>query len=183
MADYSMDDDKWEDKKNEIGEWFDANPEHENRRVIVDGLFAIGDMQPDLRKRHWSSIAGVFADLANTPIGQGRKSLMDTATKSDFEKYLDGKHTEYAETVYPVVRATARTHGKSGGDLYENMEGDSPSIYADDCVKKDRLFLNAAFNANAQGSEDKRFHWDGSYNDMGEPNIVDTTPPQEDSEE
>ena len=182
MADYSMDDDKWDEKKNDIAEWFDANPEHENRRVIVDGLFAIGDMQSDLRKRHWSSIAGVFADLANTPIGQGRKSLMDTATKSDFEKYLDSQATAYAEDVYPVVSSTARTHGKSGGILYSDMEGDSAALYADDCVKKERLFLNAAFNAHAQGSEDKRYFWDGSYDD-GYPVVVDTAPPQEVSED
>ena len=145
----------------------------------MDGLFAIGDMQSDLRKRHWSSIAGVFADLSNSPIGQGRKSLMDTATKSDFDKYLDGQHTAYAEAVYPVVSATAKTHGKSGGILYADMDGDSAILYADDCVKKERLFLNAAYNAHAQGNEEKRYFWDGSYDD-GSPVINDTAPPAED---
>ena len=55
MVDYSMEDSVWNNKKEHVNEWFDANPEHEGRRVIVDGLFAIGDAQPDLRKRHWSS--------------------------------------------------------------------------------------------------------------------------------
>jgi len=173
MVDYSMDDEKWNEKKNEIAAWFDANTEHESRRVIVDGLFSIGDNQADLRKRHWSSIAGVFADLSNSPIGTGRKSLMTVAQKSDFEKYLTTYESNLADVVYPLVSATAKTHGKSGGLLYRLMDDGGASEFASDGTKKERLFLNGCFNAHATENEDKRYFWDGSYDD-GYPAITDT---------
>jgi len=172
MVDYSMEDSVWSNKKEHIAEWFTANPEHEGRRVIVDGLFAIGDSQPDLRKRHWSSISGVFADLDNSPIGGGRKSLMTTAVKSDFDKYLGTFRENMATVVYPLVSGTAKTHGKSGGILYVTMD-DGASEYADDMTKKERLFLNAAFNAYTTNNTEKRYFWDGSYNEDGYPVITD----------
>ena len=172
MVDYSMEDSVWSNKKEHIAEWFAANPEHEGRRGIVDGLFAIGDSQPDLRKRHWSSISGVFADLDNSPIGGGRKSLMTTAVKSDFDKDL-GQFSDNMETVvYPLVSGTARTHGKSGGILYSDMDNGAEA-YAEDMTKKERLFLNAAFNAYTTNNAEKRYFWDGSYNEDGYPEIVD----------
>lgn len=171
MVDYSMEDTVWNNKKEHVNEWFGANPEHEGLRVIVDGLFAIGDAQPDLRKRHWSSISVVFAHLDNSPIGGGRKSLMTTAVKSDFDKYLATYRDNMATVVYPLVSGTAKTHGKSGGILYATMD-DGASAYADDMSKKERLFLNAAFNAFTN-STDKRYYWDGSYTDDGYPVITD----------
>ena len=50
MADYSIDDDKWNDKKDRLYEWFDANPEHSDLRDIVEALLGIGDKQPMYRK-------------------------------------------------------------------------------------------------------------------------------------
>jgi hypothetical protein len=171
MVDYSMEDNIWSNKKAHIAEWFSANPEHEGRRVIVDGLFAIGDNQPDLRKRHWSSISGVFADLDNSPIGGGRRSLMTVEIKSDFDKYLASFEANMSSTVYPLVCGTAKTHGKSGGVLYCTME-DGAGEYGGDMAKKERLFLSGAYNAYTTNNSDKRYFWDGSYTD-GIPNVVD----------
>jgi hypothetical protein len=171
MVDYSMEDGIWSNKKEHIAEWFNANPEHEGRRVIVDGLFAIGDNQPDLRKRHWSSISGVFADLDNSPIGGGRRSLMTTGVKSDFDKYLATYTDNMATVIYPLVSGTAKTHGKSGGVFYRDMD-DGASEYASDMTKKERLFLSGAYNAHTTNNAEKRYLWDGSYTN-GYPNVTD----------
>ena len=172
MADYFMDDDTWASKKVLLDDWYEANPEYADRKAISDGLFAIGDSQPDFRKRHWGSIGVIFADIPNSPMGGGRKSLMPTGVKSDFDKYLDGLRTFYMTTVYPMVSGFARQHGKSGGNLYA---GDA-SAYADDEVKGTRLFLSSAYSAFAKNDDSKRYHWDGSYDDAGQPNVVDTMP-------
>ena len=70
MADYSMTDEKWNDKKEIIGEWFEANPEQakeHDRQALANGFFAIGDIKSDLRKKHWTSISSLFAGLSNIP--------------------------------------------------------------------------------------------------------------------
>ena len=169
MADYSMDDDAWNGKKADIDEWFEANPQHSDRKAITDGLFSIGDIQVDFRKRHWSAIAGVFSDLPNSPIGRGRQSLMDVAEKSHLDRYL-GEYFDNMVSIFPMIALTARTHGKSGGILYADMEN-SAEEYATDQTKKERLFLNSAFNAGKSQNTEKRYWM--SFNDEGYPVVVD----------
>tara|TARA_R100000152_G_C6724849_1_gene150261 strand:+ start:413 stop:961 length:549 start_codon:yes stop_codon:yes gene_type:complete len=164
-----IDDSKWETKKSDLEEWFAVNPDQSDLAMIVRSMFALGDANPSTRKRYWNSIVGVFTDVANSPIGQGRKSLMDTATKSSFDLYLNETlFTALRDTVYPCVYATARTHGKSGGVLYNTLDDDA-TVFATDGVKKERLFLNSAYNAHANGDMTKKYHWDGSYDENGYP--------------
>ena len=172
MVDYSMDDNTWNTKKMVIDEWFDANPDMVGRKVITDGLFAIGDGQPDLRKKHWSSISGVFADLANSPIGGGRKSLMTTAIKSGFDMYKDSYYNFMYDVVYDTVQGTAKTHGKSGGVLYRNMEN-GRAAFASEETKKEALSLSSWYNNFAQ-ENDKRYRWDGTFTEEGYPAVYDT---------
>ena len=63
----SDDDDSWNALKEDIGKWFDANPEYLDRKVIIDGLFSICDIQTEHRKIYWTTIVGVFSDLSNKP--------------------------------------------------------------------------------------------------------------------
>ncbi len=169
MADYSMEDDAWNAKKADIDEWFEANPDHSSRKAITDGLFAIGDIQTEFRKRHWSAIAGVFSDLPNSPIGRGRQSLMDVTEKSHLDNYL-ATYYDNMVTTYGFVSLTARTHGKSGGVLYANME-DPSGTYATDQTKKERLFLNAAFNAAKSQNGEKRYWM--TFDESGYPVVTD----------
>ena len=172
MVDYSMEDNTWNDKRQLIAEWFDANPQHEGRRVIADGLFAIGDGQSDLRKKHWSSISGIFADLSNSPIGGGRRSLMTTAIKSDFDTHKAAYQEYQYTTGYDNEMGTAKTHGKSGGVLYRDMD-DGRTTFAADKTKVYGLFLSGCYNAFASNNASKRYHWDGTFAEEGYPNVID----------
>ena len=171
MADNSMDDNKWNKKKDDLEEWFSVNPEHSDLQAMINGMFAMGDNKPASRGRYWTSIAGLFCDIPNSPIGQGRKSLMTTAQKSDFERYLEEIVRANALTIYGLTYATAKTHGKSGGYFYKDLEG-GDGLYADDSVKKERTFLNGAFNAFFNNDTTKKYHWDGSYDDAGYPVVT-----------
>lgn len=164
-----MEDDAWNAKKADIDEWFEANPNHSERKAITDGLFSIGDIQVEYRKRHWSAIAGVFSDLPNSPIGRGRQSLMDVTEKSHLDTYL-GTYFDNMLQVYELVSLTARTHGKSGGILYATMDNGAEQ-YATDMTKKERLFLNSAFNAGKSQNADKRYWM--TFDETGYPVVVD----------
>ena len=164
MVDYTIDDDKWTDKQVEVSAWFDANTDYASKRELVFMLFGLGDEEPDMRKRHWASIASVFATVPNSPISKGRRSLMDGAVLAQFKAYLNTVNAE-AQAIFennPCLAATARTHGKSGGLLYCNMETPAET-YADDREKKERLFLNSAYNAFRNEDYEKTYHWDGTY--------------------
>ena len=166
MVDYTIDEEKWTTKKDEVSAWFDANPDYASKRQLVEMLFTVGDEEPDMRKRHWASIASVFATVPNSPISKGRRSLMDGTVLAEFKAYLNTVNAE-AQAMFesnPCLAATARTHGKSGGLLYCDMD-DPAESYAEDREKKERLFLNAAYNAFRAGDYDKAYHWDGTYSD------------------
>lgn len=168
-TDNSIDDNRWNAKKADLEEWFAANPEQSDLAAMVRSMFTLGDANPSTRKRYWNSIVGVFTDVANSPIGQGRKSLMDIATKSQFDLYLNEVYfVACRDVVYPAIYATLRTHGKSGGLLYRDM-ADGAEAYAKEMTKKERTFLNGAFNAHANNDTSKKYHWDGSYDSEGYP--------------
>ena len=169
MADYSMDDSAWNAKKADIDEWFEANPDYSDRKVITDGLFSIGDIQTEYRKRHWASIAGVFSGLPNSPIGRGRQSLMDVTDKSHADTYLHTVGEAYG-VLYDSVSDVLRTHGKSGGNLYSTMD-DGRGAFVKDMVTKVKLFINSGYNANKSQNNDKRF-W-VSFNEDGSISVVD----------
>lgn len=172
MVDYTIDDEKWNDKKDEVSAWFAANPDYASKQALVMGLLDLGDEEPDMRKRHWASIASVFATVPNSPISKGRRSLMSGTEAGAFKGYLSQFRAD-AVSIFEgsrYLQATARTHGKSGGLLYLSMESPSEA-YADDVTKKERLFLNAAFNAFKNGDTDKPYHWNGAYED-GYPSIT-----------
>ena len=169
MADYSMDDEAWNAKKADIDEWFEANPDYSDRQQITNGLFAIGDIQTDFRKRHWSSIAGVFSELSNSPIGRGRAYLMDVTDRSNLDNYC---HTLgiSAGDFYDVAHATLKTHGKSGGLMYNTME-DGRSAYVDETVSKARTWLSKGINAQKANNADVRY-W-VSFDSDGSPVVTD----------
>ena len=177
MVDYSMDDDKWNGRKADIDEWYEANPDHIGIKVTTDGIFSIGDGQPQLRKKHWAAIGSMFAHLGKlSPVGSGRRSLMDSETKSRFEEYLLAYEAD-ALAIFEgsgYVRTSARLHGMSGGAFYRNME-DGADEYAAAAVGKESLFLNAAYNAHSK-NKDKQYTWDGTYTDDGFPNVLDNGP-------
>lgn len=169
MADYSMEDSAWNAKKADIDEWFAANPDYSDRKVITDGLFSIGDIQTEYRKRHWASIAGVFSGLPNSPIGNGRKSSMDVTDKSHCDKYLAVLSDAYG-VLYDTVPELLRTHGKSGGVLYSSMD-DGRAAFQREMVKKAKMFINGAYNAAKSQNNDKRY-W-VSFNTDGVINVED----------
>jgi len=169
MADYSMEDNKWNANKADIDEWYEANPAHSSRKAITDGLFAIGDTQPDFRKRHWSAIAGVFADLPNSPIGRGRQSLMDVTDKSHLDNHMATVESALG-VFYDTNNTTLKTHGKSGGVLYNTLEN-GREAYIKEYAKKDRLFIMSAYNAAKSEDSSKRY-W-ASFDEEGTLSIVD----------
>ena len=97
---------------------------------------------------------------------------MTTAIKSDFDTYKADYWQYQYDVAYNQERGFAKTHGKSGGVLYRDME-DGRTSYADNQTKVMSLFLSQCYNAYAKNDVSKRYFWDGTFTMEGYPNVVD----------
>ena len=170
MVDNSMNDEKWQGKKDTLAEWYEANPEYADRKPLTDGLFGLGDNDTTTRKVHWQSIVNVFRGVVNSPIVRGRQSLMEAQDKKYLSDYLSTLYDAYY-AFYESVAAIARPHGKSGLGLYSEMDGDSADFYATDQIAKAKTFLSKAFNAGVNEDSDERFWM--TFDSDGQPVITD----------
>ena len=172
-----MTDEKWNEKKEVIGAWFNANPEmakEHSRQSLSDGFFGIGDLQPDRRKQYWTSISSLFAGLSNSPLGPGRASNFSVGQKSQLDLHIEAfkafRMAQYDNDKYS--QATSKAHGKSGGQLYRLMD-DSAAATAQADAKAERSLLTKAFNASHAGDTDARYLWPTIPHPDGESMVLD----------
>ena len=165
MVDYSIDDDKWNDKKKRVIDWFNDYPEHDNLLPIVEGLFSIGDGQPQLRKKHWAGVCSCFIHLPGVSPISSRQSLPLDIEKA-MNAYISGLEHDYADFYDSVpLGLTVRPHGKTGNTHYENAED-----YAYTMARSARVFLMKAYRERE--SDTATYRWDGSFkNDTPEVTI------------
>ncbi len=179
MADYSMEDDKWNSRKTTCVAWFGANPDlalEEDREVLAMGFFRVGDNPKNAHNRvkYWSAISSLFAGLTNSPVGPGRSSNMSVGQKSGLDLYI-GEYVANEQARFNAdshLKATAREHGKSGGEFYRLMV-DGDEIYATAEGKKVRSLLVKAFNASFKGDMEATYYWPTILDVDGETQILD----------
>ena len=162
---------EWTEKQVKIDAWFAQNEEYLDRKATTDFLFNMGSDNPDLRRRNWGTITGVFVDLPAgvSPIQKGRKSLMGTEIKFAFDAYIaraqDAYQADYENNEY----LQAFEHIPSG---FFNQQEQPSLAYAKYMAKRTRTYLNSAFNALANNDMEKSVHWDGSYDSDGHPALT-----------
>ena len=159
--DYSIDDDKWNDMKENIAEWFKANPEYDDRRQVVDALMAIGDNDPENRKRHKQAIASMFYGINTNPYLR-RPPVWGYIVDREVNDMLEELRRVYTRLWEDnaVVRACMQPHSKSGG-FYEGSKH-----FTDMIVNKARRTLMRAY------SQRDGYSWDGTFTEDGMPIIT-----------
>ena len=140
--DYSIDDDKWNEMKENITDWFIANPEYADRLEVVKALLNIGDDDPEHRKKHKQAIASMFYDISNAPYPR-RPPVWGYVVDRKVDELLAELRVVYMRLWEDnrAVRACIQPHSKSGG-FFENAE-DFPSMI----VNKARRTLLRAYTA------------------------------------
>lgn len=174
VADYSMPDDKWEQYRTEIMDWFKLNPEYQERRELVEMLFQLGDDEPLYRKRHLQSIRSLFRDIENRPFG-GRPDIMPVEIRNSLNNYISSLEDE-CEKIYETMPCFAHIaclrHPKSRGMDGSGMRYYDANDYAETIGRNMKFKLRGAFNAHFHEKEDKSLYWDGSFTDEGHPDIT-----------
>ena len=159
--DYSIDDDKWNEMKENIADWFKANPEYDDRRKVVDALVSIGDVDPENRKRHRQAIASMFYDISNAPWPR-RPPVWGYVVDREVNDLLAELRVAYMRLWEDnrAVRACIQPHSKSGSFFEDSKH------FTDMIVAKARRTLLRAYKQR------DGYSWDGSFDDDGMPIIT-----------
>tara|TARA_Y100001951_G_C11233053_1_gene235797 strand:+ start:95 stop:790 length:696 start_codon:yes stop_codon:yes gene_type:complete len=195
MADYSMEDEKWQSRQETCIAWFEANPKQaieDDREMLAKGFFRVGDNHPENRVKYWTAISSLFAGLSNSPLGPGRSSNMSVGQKSQLDLYIEAYEGNRVDAFNTDkhLNATAREHGKSGGEFYrlmteqqEQVDEDGitviktvlvgDTIYATAAGKKERSLLVKSFNAAFKGDDEATYYWPTILHEDGETQILD----------
>jgi len=178
MADYSMDDDAWNKRKNKITTFLE-NEDVGDMQAVIEWNLNQGDSDPDNRKRFWTSITTLFGMLPNSPISRGRESDLPEEIQQAILSLSVRYATAYAAAFAtdPLFGEIVRKHGKSGGGVYESNEDYHNSLKASMKAR-----LTGYYRNSLKGNSGP--NWDGTVNDDGVPNItvvqeVDTSEEEE----
>ena len=177
MADYSMEDEKWQSRQETCIAWFEANPKQaieDDREMLAKGFFRVGNNHPENRVKYWTAISSLFAGLSNSPLGPGRSSNMTVGQKSQLDLFIEAYETSRVEAFNSDkhLNATAREHGKSGGEFYRLMV-DGDTIYATAAGKKVRSLLVKSFNASFKEDYEATYYWPTLPHADGETMVLD----------
>jgi hypothetical protein len=177
MADYSMENEKWNGRKDTCIAWFEANPDlaiEEDREMLAMGFFRVGDNRPENRVKYWTAICSLFAGLPNSPVGPGRSSNMTIGQKSQLDLWIAGYEVSRTEAFNEdeYLQTLSNQHGKSGGKPYRLLV-DGDEIYAKYEAKKARSYLVRAFNAAFKGDDEATHYWPTMLHEDGETQILD----------
>ena len=162
MADYKMEDNKWNARVAMIESHMESNDVGDMAAVLQWNLKQ-GTTDMDNRKRYWSNITNMFATVENSPIRLGKASTLPQAIQDSLNSvcatYAQGLTVLFAS--HPLYGDTLRARGQAGYTAYTDGES-----YASAQSKNLRSRLTGYYNnyVSQKGDEPQ---WDGSMNKTG----------------
>tara|TARA_R110000751_G_scaffold10563_1_gene38396 strand:+ start:843 stop:1376 length:534 start_codon:yes stop_codon:yes gene_type:complete len=162
MADYSMEDEKWNKNKSKIQAYMETH-DLGDMAAVINWNLTQGDNDKDNRKRFWSSITTLFGMLDDSPISRGRESNLPDEVQNLINTYCAIFAQAHAAlfATDPLFGELIRKHGKSGGGVYEDADE-----YAAGQSKSMRMKLTRYYRNHLKGITNEPT-WDGtSVNDV-----------------
>tara|TARA_B100000212_G_scaffold336908_2_gene310923 strand:+ start:1801 stop:2340 length:540 start_codon:yes stop_codon:yes gene_type:complete len=175
MADYTMDDDKWNSRVALIESHIKNNDVGDMEAPLMWNLKQ-GTEKPEYRKRYWNNITNMFATVDNSPIIIGKRSSLPQAVQDSMEilcaEYATGQSALFAS--HPMYAQVLRARGIAGYTPYENAESYAKAQVAN---LKTRL---TGYYKNYTDKNAELIQWDGTLSKDGSPNL--TVPAVEEAE-
>jgi hypothetical protein len=166
MADYSMNDEDWNKRKNKVTTYLESHDLGDMEQVIQWNLNQ-GDTNEENRKRFWTSITTLFGMLPDSPISRGRESDLPEEVQQSITtvavSYAEAYTAAFAS--HPLFGEVVRKHGKSGGGTYANNDE-----YNESLQKQMRGRLTGYYRNHIKNITDKP-SWNGTLID-GIPTIL-----------
>ena len=167
MADYTLDDDKWNARVALIESHMKTNDVGDMKAVLQWNL-TNGTTDKENRKRYWSNITNMFATVENSPIQIGKRSQLPQAVQDSINSicavYAEGHIVLFAS--HPLYGEVMRARGTAGYTPYTDGES-----YAEAQVSNLKTRLTGYYNNLINKVADK-IQWDGTVNKQGVPTLV-----------
>ena len=166
MADYTMDDEKWNARVNLISSHLENNDVGSMEAVLKWNL-ETGTSDVQNRKRYWSNITNLFATVENSPIKIGKVSALPQVVQDSLaslrEIYAEGHSVLFAtHPLFGDVESKRGAYSMPYGDS-ESYVGAMVDLFADR--------MTTYYTNSRDGLENKK-QWDGTLNKKGLPTIV-----------
>ena len=162
MADYKMEDEKWNARVSMI-ESHMANNDVGDMAAVLQWNLTQGTTDTDNRKRYWSNITNMFATVDNSPIRLGKASTQPLKVQESKTQicatYVQGLIVLFAS--HPLYGDTERARGKKGYTPYTSAEA-----YANAQGKNLHSRLTSYYNSYVAKNETEP-QWDGLTNKDG----------------
>ena len=175
MADYTMDDDKWNSRVALIESHIKNNDVGDMEAPLMWNLKQ-GTDKPEYRKRYWNNITNMFATVDNSPIIIGKRSSLPQAVLDSLEaicaEYAEGHTALFAR--HPLYGEVLRARGVAGYTAYADAESYAKAQVANLKTRLTGYYKNYT-NKNAD-----MIQWDGTLSKDGSPNL--TVPTVEEAE-
>jgi hypothetical protein len=167
MADYTMDDEKWNSRVALVTSHMEENDLGDATPVIQYNL-SQGTKQPEFRKRFWSNITNLFATMENSPITIGPKSSLPQVVQESIKTicavYAEGHTVLFAS--HPLYGELERKRGKANYAQY-----DDAGSYGEQKAKNVKTRLTAYYRNHVNNVADE-ISWDGTVNKNGMPSLT-----------
>jgi len=166
MADYTMDDEKWDARVSLIETDLSANDRGSMEAVLRWNL-ETGTIDVENRKRYWTNISNLYATVDNSPIKFGKQSTLPQVVQDSLASlkqiYAEGHSALFA--THPLFGEVESKRG-----AYSTPYGDSESyVSAMVSLFADRM---TEYYKNHRDNVAGKKQWDGTLNKNGLPTIV-----------
>jgi len=166
MADYTMDDEKWNARVNLIESDLSTNDRGSMEAVLRWNL-ETGTTDVENRKRYWTNVSNLYATVDNSPIKFGKQSTLPQVVQDSLAT-LKAIYAEGHSALFATHPLFGDVESKRGA--YSAPYGDSESyVSAMVGLFADRM---TEYYRNHRDSVADKKQWDGTLNKKGLPTIV-----------
>ena len=125
MADYTMEDDKWNNHVSTIeGDLENREGLEPEIKNAIETFLMMGNTSPDSRQKWWQNIRNIYSTLENSPIGTGPRKVYPADVVKNVDSmcavYKAGYHALFATDL--LFGEVERKRGKAGGAAYVDAE-------------------------------------------------------------
>ena len=166
MADYTMDDEKWNARVSRI-ETDLAQNDRGSMEAVLRWNLETGTTDVENRKRYWTNISNLYATVDNSPIKFGKQSTLPQVVQDSLAT-LKAIYAEGHSALFATHPLFGEVESKRGA--YSTPYGDSES-YVSAMVSLFADKMREYYTNHRDNVTDKK-QWDGTLNKNGLPTIV-----------
>lgn len=174
MADYTVEDSRWNNRVASINTYLESN-DVGSMRPVIEWNITEGTKNVAQRKRYWDNLTNMFACVDNSPLGQtGRASTLPQFVQDSLASlevvYAEGHSALFAtHPLFGSIESKRGAYSAPYGDE-ETYTSAMTALFHDRMVAAYKAHENDGYSDKAKKIPAKT--WNGKLNKAGLPKIV-----------